>query len=130
MAGRLDLFAGTKVLRLPSAGRVVPAVTTARIRSGLRVVAELAIVALLAIVVVLGLQEPSRRQGFSIDESRWISTSRYFWTTFVDRDLFGEAWQPNYLVLTHPPVARYFIGLGLWLQDWEPQELNGRYDVT
>jgi hypothetical protein len=26
-------------------------------------------------------------------------------------------------------VARYFIGFGLWLQDWSPDKLNGRYDV-
>jgi 4-amino-4-deoxy-L-arabinose transferase-like glycosyltransferase len=67
-------------------------------------------------------------QPFSIDESRWIATSRYFWITFVDRDLFGPAWQPNYLVYTHPPVARYVIGFGLWLQGWRPDQLNGRYD--
>ena len=25
----------------------------------------------------------------------------------IDRNLFGPAWQPNYIVYTHPPVARY-----------------------
>jgi hypothetical protein len=68
-------------------------------------------------------------QDFSVDESRWIATSRYFWITFLERDLFGPAWQPNYLVLTHPPVARYAIGFGLWLQGWTPDGLNGRYDT-
>ncbi len=68
-------------------------------------------------------------QDFSIDESRWIATSRYFWITIIDRDLFGPDWRPNYIVLTHPPVARYLIGFGLWLQGWTPEQLNGRYDT-
>jgi 4-amino-4-deoxy-L-arabinose transferase-like glycosyltransferase len=42
--------------------------------------------------------------------------------------LRGPAWQPNYIVLTHPPVARYIIGFGLWVQGWSPDQLNGRYD--
>src|SRR5205823_1256939 len=40
----------------------------------------------------------------------------------------GPAWRPSYIVLTHPPVARYLIGFGLWLQGWQPDQLNGRYD--
>ena len=83
---------------------------------------------LVALAAVLVLRGPSVSQSFSVDESRWIATSRYFWITFVDRDLFGPAWQPNYLVYTHPPVARYVIGFGLWLQGWQPDQLNGRYD--
>lgn len=88
-------------------------------------------VALLLLVVAASafvLRGPAVSQSFSIDESRWIATSRYFWITFLDRDLFGSAWQPNYIVMTHPPVARYIIGYGLWLQGWQPDELNGRYD--
>ncbi len=34
----------------------------------------------------------------------------------------------SHIVLTHPPVARYLIGFGLWLQGWSPDQLNGRYD--
>ena len=94
-------------------------------RSVLREAAVLLVVALAAVLVLRG---PSVSQSFSVDESRWIATSRYFWITFVDRDLFGPAWQPNYLVYTHPPVARYVIGFGLWLQGWQPDQLNGRYD--
>ena len=75
------------------------------------------------------LYQQAQRQSFSVDESRWIATSRYFWITFVEGDVLGPAWQPNYLVLTHPPVARYFIGAGLALQGWSPDELNGRYDT-
>jgi 4-amino-4-deoxy-L-arabinose transferase-like glycosyltransferase len=86
----------------------------------------LAIVVLLA--AWLALRGPSVEQEFSIDESRWISTSRYFWITFVEADLFGPSWQPNYLVLTQPPVARYVLGLGLALQGWSPNQLGGRYD--
>ena len=89
---------------------------------------DVALVMLVAVVAVLVLRGPSVNQPFSIDESRWIATSRYFWITFVERDLFGPAWQPNYLVYTHPPVARYLIGFGLWLQGWSPDQLNGRYD--
>ncbi|MGE3270509.1 MAG: phospholipid carrier-dependent glycosyltransferase [Chloroflexota bacterium] len=81
-----------------------------------------------AAIAALVLRGPAVDQGFTIDESRWIATSRYFWITFVDRDLLGPAWQPNYIVLTHPPVARYVIGLGLWVQGWTPGQLNGRYD--
>ena len=98
-----------------------------RLRRGL--VTEAALVLMLAIVAVIVLMEQGERQQFSVDESRWISTSRYYWITFVDRDLFGPAWEPNYIVLTHPPVARYVIGLGLSLQGWQPEELNGRYDT-
>ncbi len=101
-----------------------------QIRNHLRLIAELTLVALLAFATVVTLQRPARGQGFTIDESRWISTSRYFWITFLERDLFGEAWQPNYLVLTHPPVARYLIGYGLWLRGWTPDQLNTRYDSS
>jgi 4-amino-4-deoxy-L-arabinose transferase-like glycosyltransferase len=80
------------------------------------------------VAAIVALRGPSVDQGFTVDESRWIATSRYFWITFVDRDLQGPAWQPNYLVFTHPPVARYLIGFGLWLQGWSPDQLNGRYD--
>lgn len=90
---------------------------------------EIALVLALLLGAFGVLREQSLRQSFSVDESRWISTSRYFWITFVDGDVLGLAWQPNYLVLTHPPVARYWIGLGLWLQGWTPDELNGRYDT-
>src|SRR4051812_16446073 len=89
---------------------------------------EAVILVLVTIAALLVLRGPSVDQPFSIDESRWIATSRYFWITFVDRDLFGPAWQPNCLVYTHPPVARYLIGYGLWLQGWAPDQLNGRYD--
>jgi len=81
-----------------------------------------------AVAAVLVLREPATAQRFTIDESRWIYSSRYFWITFVDHDLFGPEWQPNYVVMTHPPVARYLIGFGLWLQGWTPDRLNGRYD--
>src|SRR5688500_16815230 len=89
---------------------------------------ELALVVAVLLAAILVLRGPSVDQGFSIDESRWISTSRYFWVTFIDRNLFGPAWQPNYIVYTHPPVGRYVIGFGLWLQGWQPDQLNGRYD--
>jgi 4-amino-4-deoxy-L-arabinose transferase-like glycosyltransferase len=92
-------------------------------------VAEALLVLLLAAAAVVALYQQAQRQSFSVDESRWISTSRYFWITFVEGDVFGPAWQPNYLVLTHPPVARYIIGAGLALQGWSPDELNGRYDT-
>jgi 4-amino-4-deoxy-L-arabinose transferase-like glycosyltransferase len=89
---------------------------------------EAALLVIVAAISVFVLRGPSVAQRFTIDESRWISTSRYFWITFVQHDLFGPVWQPNYIVLTHPPVARYLIGFGLWLQGWKPQQLNGRYD--
>jgi hypothetical protein len=89
---------------------------------------EVVILAAVLAATVLALRGPSAEQSFSVDESRWISTSRYFWITFVEHDLFGPAWQPNYIVYTHPPVARYLIGFGLWLQGWSPDQLNGRYD--
>ncbi|MCC7369612.1 MAG: phospholipid carrier-dependent glycosyltransferase [Chloroflexi bacterium] len=93
-----------------------------------RLVREVGLLLLVLAAAAVVLRGPAVRQGFTIDESRWIATSRYYWITFVDRDLFGPAWQPNYIVLTHPPVARYLIGLGLALQDWTPEQLNGRYD--
>jgi len=89
---------------------------------------EVLILAVVVVVAVVTLRGPTVGQGFTIDESRWIATSRYFWITFIDHDLLGPAWQPNYIVLTHPPVARYVIGYGLWLQGWTPDQLNGRYD--
>lgn len=89
---------------------------------------ELAILVAVLVAAVLVLRGPAVDQAFTVDESRWIATSRYFWITFVDRNLFGPAWQPNYIVYTHPPVGRYVIGFGLWLQGWDPEKLNGRYD--
>jgi 4-amino-4-deoxy-L-arabinose transferase-like glycosyltransferase len=89
---------------------------------------EVGLLLLVTIAAALVLRGPMAAQRFSIDESRWISTSRYFWITFVQHDVLGPAWQPNYIVLTHPPVARYVIGFGLWLQGWKPDQLNGRYD--
>jgi hypothetical protein len=90
---------------------------------------EIVLVVVLCVASVTVLYRQAERQPFSVDESRWISTSRYFWITFIERELFGPDWQPNYLVLTHPPVARYLIGLGLALQGWSPDQLNGRYDT-
>lgn len=90
---------------------------------------EVLLLSVLLVASSFVLREPAVRQPFSVDESRWIATSRYFWTTFLERDLFGPAWQPNYVVLTQPPVARYLIGFGLWVQGWSPEQLNGRYDI-
>src|SRR4051794_41767569 len=81
---------------------------------------ELLLVAAIVVTSTLVLRGQAISQPFSVDESRWIATSRYFWITFVDRDIFGDEWQPNYIVYTHPPVARYVIGFGLWLQGWSP----------
>src|SRR3712207_4276265 len=92
------------------------------------VLRELVPVLLVAGVALAVLRGPMTAQRFTIDESRWISTSRYFWITFVERDLFGDEWRPSYVVLTQPPVARYLIGAGLALQGWSPDQLNGRYD--
>src|SRR6188508_1027853 len=103
--------------------------TTALRRVSRATLAEILLVVALAVVTVLVLFQQAQRQSFSVDESRWISTSRYFWITFVEHDLLGQDWQPNYIVLTHPPVARYLIGAGLALQGWSPDELNGRYDT-
>lgn len=89
---------------------------------------EAALLVVIATAAVLVLHGPATAQRFSIDESRWISTSRYFWITLIQRDIVGPDWQPNYIVLTHPPVARYVIGFGLWVQGWKPEQLNGRYD--
>jgi hypothetical protein len=93
-----------------------------------RLAREIAVLAAVVLAAFLLLRGQATSQGFSVDESRWIATSRYFWITFIDRDLFGPAWQPSYIVYTHPPVARYLIGFGLWLQGWTPDQLNGRYD--
>jgi Dolichyl-phosphate-mannose-protein mannosyltransferase len=90
--------------------------------------AEFALVVALVAASVAILGRASLRHSFEHDESRWIAGSRYFWTTLVEGDPFGAAWQPNYVVLTHPPVARYVMGVGLWLQGWTPDRLNGRYD--
>jgi len=111
--------------KFPASLGIPHALTAATVRPLLREGALLILVALAAVLVLRG---PSVGQPFSVDESRWIATSRYFWITFVEGDLFGPAWQPNYLVYTHPPVARYAIGFGLWLQGWQPDQLNGRYD--
>ena len=108
---------------------VVEAPATTPRRPSRATIAEAALLVVLAAGALVVLYQQAERQSFSVDESRWIATSRYFWITFVDRDLFGPAWQPNYLVLTHPPVARYLIGAGLALQGWSPDELNGRYDT-
>jgi hypothetical protein len=94
-----------------------------------RGLAEIALVLVLCTTAGAVLYRQADSQPFSVDESRWIATSRYFWITFVDRDVFGPDWQPNYLVFTHPPVARYLLGLGLALQGWTPEQLNGRYDT-
>src|SRR6187200_1195556 len=64
------------------------------------IVRELALVLFVVISAILVLRGPAASQAFTIDESRWISTSRYFWITFINRDLFGPDWQPNYIVFT------------------------------
>src|SRR5687767_13206333 len=92
---------------LSTADRVPPA---QRWRPRRTRVAEAVLVIALAITTILALRHLALTQRFTVDESRWIATSRYFWITFLDRDLFGDAWRPNYIVLTHPPVARYVVG--------------------
>src|SRR4051812_15419428 len=91
-------------------------------------VAEAVVVIVLVITTIPVLRHLALAQRFTVDESRWIATSRYFWITFLDRDVFGDAWRRNYIVLTHPPIARYVVGFGLWLQGWSPEQLNGRFD--
>lgn len=120
---RSGVTALSRLAPLPS--RIHAAVVVLAARHRLRDLGLLLLVSVLAFLVLRG---PSVDQAFTVDESRWIATSRYFWITFIDRDPFGPAWQPNYLVYTHPPVARYLIGFGLWLQGWHPDQLNGRYD--
>ena len=101
----------------------LPGLTRRRVR-----ISEAVLVLLLLSASALALRRPLVEQEFSVDESYRLTASRYFWTTFIDRDLFGPAWQPNYLILTHPPGAQYLIGFGLWLQGWTPDQLNSPYD--
>ena len=87
----------------------------ASIRSALL---RLSLVAEVALVSGLLLFAAARYPSFAVpfnnvDETRAIARSRYFWTTFVQHDISGPDWQPNYQVLTHPPLARYLLGLGL-----------------
>jgi hypothetical protein len=89
---------------------------------------EAVLVLLLLAASTLALHRPLVEQKFSVDESYRISMSRYFWTTFIERDLSGPAWQPNYLILTQPPVTHYLLGFGLWLQGWTPDQLNSPYN--
>lgn len=103
-----------------------------RLQQGLRrwrqPLVEVVLALAVAVAAAVVLRGPSVSQRFTIDESRWIATSRYFWVTFIDGAIFGPQWAPNYVVLTHPPVARYIIGFGLWTQGWTEDQLNGRYD--
>ena len=48
-------------------------------------VRELLPVLLVALVAAAVLRGPMTAQRFTVDESRWISTSRYFWVTFAER---------------------------------------------
>src|SRR5215208_3413858 len=83
-----------------------------------------------SLLCVAWLKFPSFGLSFTdYDEPRNIARSRYFWTTFVERDLSGVDWQPNYQVLTHPPVWRYLLGLGLAVQGWAPDRLNLFFDA-
>src|SRR5829696_5493587 len=99
----------------------IESVRTSRWRPSTRQrrIAESMLVVALAVLATLVLRQQAHGQSFSVDESRWIATSRYFWVTFVERDIFGPEWQPSYVVFTHPPAARYILGFGLWLQGWQ-----------
>jgi hypothetical protein len=83
----------------------------------------------LGVLLFAAAKYPSFAVPFNnVDESRAIARSRYFWTTFVQHDISGADWQPNYQVLTHPPLARYLLGLGLALQGWSPHQINRYHD--
>src|SRR4026208_2457890 len=67
---------------------------------------ELVLLVVVLVAAILVLRGPAVDQAFTVDESRWIATSRYFWITFVDRSLFGPAGRPSCAVCPPPPVAR------------------------
>jgi hypothetical protein len=95
--------------------------------SRVSLLAEAALI--LALLLFAAVKYPSFTVPFNnVDESRAIARSRYFWTTFVQHDIAGADWQPNYQVLTHPPLARYILGLGLALQGWSPHRINRYHD--
>ena len=58
-----------------------------RRRPGRVFLAEVALILVLAVLSVGVLGWQADDQDFSVDESRWIATSRYFWITVLDRDL-------------------------------------------
>jgi 4-amino-4-deoxy-L-arabinose transferase-like glycosyltransferase len=90
-------------------------------------VAEASLV--LGLLLFAAVKYPSFTVPFNnVDESRGIARSRYFWTTFVQHDIAGADWQPNYQVLTHPPLARYLLGLGLAVQGWSRDQINRYHD--
>ena len=64
----------------------------------------------LCAVSVAVLYRQAERQPFSVDESRWISTSRYFWTTFADRDLFGPGSLAEAPIAATLPDGRVIAG--------------------
>jgi hypothetical protein len=60
---------------------------------------------------------------FHPDESQWIATSSAL-EAFVSADLHSDVWQERYWTLTHPPLARYVIGIGRRLGGYAPADLN------
>src|SRR5215212_7915227 len=70
-----------------------------------RIARELLLVAAIVVMSTLVLRRQAINQPFSVDESRWIATSRYFWYTFVDRAPVRSAVAAE-LPRVHPPARR------------------------
>ena len=64
--------------------------------------------------------------GVGGDEQDWLATTRYFRYLFLEGDLAHEEWGENYWTLTHPPVFRYVLGAGLWLQGHDLSNVRRR----
>lgn len=68
-----------------------------------------------------------------VDESYWISSSRYFYILFIQRDLSARTWAPDaaYWIRQSPPIPVYTIGLAWWLAGHQVSEINQLpYDGT
>lgn len=60
---------------------------------------------------------------FHPDESQWIATSTAL-EAFLGGNADAPVWQESYWTLTHPPVARYVIGIGRRVMGYRPSDLN------
>lgn len=60
---------------------------------------------------------------YHVDETHYLRSSRYFSHAIINRDFAHPDWADGYVTHTQPMLARYLIGVSLWLQGVDPETI-------
>jgi 4-amino-4-deoxy-L-arabinose transferase-like glycosyltransferase len=67
------------------------------------------------------------RVGYNTDEGQFIATGEYFDLVFLEHQITGPAWLPNYHTLTQPMLSRFIVGAGIHFAGLSAPPLDVHY---